>query len=284
VTRFVVSGVFSVIVLLLVTAWIGGQRQRNRVTSQEQALFDAVGSVDQRSLDSGLPENVPAPVARYLRRAVPEGASRILIARLEQEGTLRTGVDTDRWFSFTARHVAAPPATGFLWNARVAAAPLIHLRVVDAFIEGQGSGRVTLLSAFTVGSDEGTMAMNSGAQHRYLAEAVWYPTALFPSPFLTWRRLDDARAVATLTVGDITVSLEFRFGDEGEVTGIFTPGRWGRFADGYAQVGWEGHFSKYEMRDGFWIPTEGEVGWYVDDAWRPVWRGRLTDVQYELAP
>ena len=68
-----------------------------------------------------------------------------------------------------------------MWNARVEVAPLLHVRVCDALVEGRGSGHVSLLSAFTVSSDSGTPEMNAGSLHRYLAEAVWYPVALLPS-------------------------------------------------------------------------------------------------------
>jgi hypothetical protein len=118
--------------------------------------------------------------------------------------------------------------------------------------------------------------MNSGSLHRYLAEAVWYPTALLPGPKLKWTEIDATRALATLTDHGVTVSLEFRFAGTGEVTGIYTPGRWGTFPGGYRQVPWEGHFRDYRERDGIVVPAEGDVGWYIDGEWRAVWKGTVT--------
>jgi hypothetical protein len=178
--------------------------------------------------------------------------------------------------SFEAEHIVVPPATGFVWNARVRAAPLIHVRVRDALVQGTGSGHVSLLSAFTVSADADTPEMNSGSLHRYLAEAVWYPTALLPSATLRWTEIDATRSLATLTSHGVTVSLEFRFAETGEVTGIYTPGRWGTFPGGYRQVPWEGHFRDYRTRDGIFVPTEGDVGWYVDKEWHAVWKGSIT--------
>jgi hypothetical protein len=178
---------------------------------------------------------------------------------------------------FEATHTAVPAATGFVWNARVSIAPLLHVRVRDSFVEGQGSGRVTILSAFPVASDGGTPEMNSGSLHRFLAEAVWYPTALVPSSKLQWRAIDDNRALATLTVSGVSVSLEFRFADTGEVLGIFTPARWGAFDAGYQQRPWEGHFRNYQLRDGIRVPLAGDVGWYVDGEWQAVWNGIVTE-------
>jgi hypothetical protein len=106
---------------------------------------------------------------------------------------------------------------------------------------------------------------------------VWYPIALLPGPTLQWSPIDSTRALATLTDHGISVSLEFRFADTGEVTGIYTPGRWGTFGGGYEQRPWEGRFRNYERTNGFRLPTEGEVGWYVDDEWRAVWKGTILE-------
>jgi hypothetical protein len=177
---------------------------------------------------------------------------------------------------FEAEHTVVPPATGFVWNARVRVAPLVHIRVLDSLVEGKGTGQVSLLSAFAVSAAADTPEINSGSLHRYLAEAVWYPLALLPSPQLKWTALDSTRALATVTNHGVTVSLEFRFSETGEVRSIYTPGRWGAFAEGYRQVPWEGHFRDYREREGFLVPSEGDVGWYVGNKWHAVWRGSIT--------
>jgi hypothetical protein len=192
---------------------------------------------------------------------------------------LRTDVHTERWMPFEAEHIVVPPAAGFVWNARVRIAPLAYVRVRDALIEGEGSGQVGLFSAFTVSAAANTPEMNSGSLHRYLAEAVWYPTALLPGPNLRWTGIDETSALATLTDHGISVSLEFRFGGSGEVSGIYTPARWGTFPDGYKQVPWEGQFRGYQERDGVLVPTKGEVGWYVDNTWHAVWKGTVIGFQ-----
>lgn len=73
--------------------------------------------------------------------------------------------------------------------------------------------------------------------------------------------------------------LEFRFGDTGEVTGIYTPARWGTFGGRYHQRPWDGHFRNYQDRGGIRVPLEGDVGWYVEGAWHAVWRGTITSFE-----
>ncbi|MEX0870550.1 MAG: DUF6544 family protein [Aquisalimonadaceae bacterium] len=227
--------------------------------------------------------DLPAPVARYFTRVLQQRPPIIRLAHLTQVGTLRTDVEGDRWLKFEASQIVAPPSIGFLWNARVSMAPLLHVRVRDALISGHGSGQVSFLSAFTVAAAGDNPEMNSGALHRYLAEAVWYPTALLPSANLQWSAIDDNTALATLTDNGVTVSLVFRFNGADEVTGIYTSARWGTFDGGYRQVPWEGHFRKYVNRGGMLVPTEGEVGWYMAGEWRSVWKGTVTDLDYEFA-
>ena len=267
---------------MILVGLIGLRRERRLQSALVEQLLSAGGSEGFRQSSAvGSKSGLPVPVARYLDWALPQG-KRILSARLQQAGILRTDARSDRWMSFEAEHLVAPPAVGFAWNARVAVAPFVHVRVRDALVAGQGSGRVSLLSAFLVAADGGTAEMNSGSLHRYLAEAVWYPTALLPSAKLRWSAIDENRALATLTEGGTTVTLEFRFADTGEVTGIYTPARWGSFDRGYKRLPWEGHFRNYEEVQGMVVPMEGEVGWYLEEEWQPVWRGRVTSASYEL--
>lgn len=263
--------------------WFGFRSQQRALSELGESLLRA------RSLRGAAQVNVndlgglPAPVARYFRRVLQQEQPLIRLARFTQVGTLRTDARGDRWLAFGASQIVAPPAIGFLWNARIAMAPLLHVRVRDAYIAGHGSGHVSVLSAFTVAAAGGNLEMNSGALHRYLAEAVWYPTALLPSAALRWSAIDEHTALATVTDNGVTVSLEFRFDDAGEVAGIYTPARWGTFDGGYKQVPWEGHFRNYVNRCGMRVPSEGEVGWYVDGEWRSVWKGTITDSTYEFA-
>lgn len=276
-------GFGSVAAALALALWIGSRRQREALSDLVEPLVRAARSGKTPQPDAEDLERLPAPVARYLEWALPH-RQQIGLIRLRQTGILRTVVHRERWMAFEAEHIAAPRPVGFVWNARVAIAPLLHLRVRDAFVAGQGSGQVSLLSALTVAADAGTPEMNAGSLHRFLAEAVWYPTALLPSTKLSWSAIDDHKALATLIECGVRVSLEFHFADTGQVTGVYTPARWGRFEGGYKQLPWGGRFRSYEEQQGVRVPMEGEAGWYLADEWRAVWRGRITSAALDLAP
>lgn len=234
----------------------------------------------------GLPtpdlSGLPPPVRRYLEKALPPGVRRMALARYAQAGALRTRPDSQQWMRFTATHTIAPANAEFLWSAQVAAFPLLSLGITDSLLEGTGAGQVALGSALTVASAAGVPELTSGALHRFLAEAPWYPAALLPSAALTWAPIDASRALATLSVGTTTVSLEFRFSADDDIVGIYTPGRWGRFDGKYKRVAWEGRFSGHRGHQGVRVPTQGEVGWYLGGVWQPVWRGSVVKADFEF--
>jgi hypothetical protein len=281
-TKVLLIGLTVVTAAIVLALSVGTRRQQSALSTLVDRLIQPTNA--SRGTDPTLEEfdNLPAPVARYLQWALPEPIPQIRVARFSQVGTLRTDARSTRWMPFTACHLVVPQSEGFLWNARVRIAPWLHVQVIDSLITRRGSGHVRLLSALTIAADAGTPEMNSGSLHRYLAEAVWYPTALLPSAKLHWTRIDADKALATLSDNGVTVSLEFRFAGTGEVTAIYTPARWGSFDGGYKQLPWEGHFNNYEERAGMLVPTECEVGWHSNGDWEAVWKGQVTAVTYEL--
>ena len=272
----------ALIATLAAVLWLARSIQARIVVATVNGMEDRARRQPTPPLPQQALETLPPPVLRYLNHALPPPVRGLTLIQYQQQGTLRTNARSENWMQFTASQVIAPGTTEFIWTAHVEIAPLLHVQVKDSLIGGQGSGQVALLSAVPVASDGGTMEMNSGSLHRFLAEAVWYPSALLPSSQLTWTPIDDSRAVATLTNGSVTVSLEFRFSTDNEVTGIYTPGRWGSFDGGYKQVAWEGKFRNYSRRNGVLVPTSGEVGWYIDGQWQSVWRGTVVSASIEV--
>ena len=263
----------SVVAFALAVLAVGREVQQRSISAHRTRLAAAAW----RERLPPLPADLPAPVRRYLDYAFPDGPRPLGIVRLRNRGVLRTDPSSPRWMPFSATQFATSRPRAFLWDARVA-----HglLGVVDGYADGHGAGRVTVPGAVTVDEAHAIAELDSGALHRYLAEAVWYPDALWPGNGLSWTAIDARRARATLVDGGQRVSLEFRFAPDGAVESIHTPGRWGRFDGGYRQVAWEGHFSGSMRVQGVRVPARGEVGWYVGGAWRPVWRGRIESIAF----
>jgi hypothetical protein len=258
-------------------------RERKDTANLQDKLLGTPARQARAAVSKSSLADLPEPVARYFRYALGDGQAFIRVARYKQKGQLRTEMHARRWLSFEATEVVTTRSPGFIWDARVRIAPWLHVRVRDAYLAGQASGRVSLLSAHRVADQHGLTQLNSASLHRYLAEAVWYPTALLPAAGVQWKAIDNNRALATLKDSGIAVSLEFHFNDAGEITGVSTPGRWRSVKGGFRLTPWEGRFHTYEKRAGMRIPVEGEVGWYGAGQLQLVWKGRIEDLSYEFA-
>ncbi len=280
--KWILIGLGVIVICIAISFIVGRARETAKLDRTVEMLVDqgSVPDVDVVDFDSF--SDLPPPVARYFKHVLVDNQKLIKTARMHQSGMLRTNIKTDVWFSFTANQVVVPPAIGFIWNAKVEMPLGTHVRVLDSYIAGVGAGRVSILSAFAVASEAGDTKLNSGALHRYLAEAVWFPTALLPQSGVVWSSIDDRSAKAILTNSGNSVSLEFRFNDADEVVAIYSSGRFGRFDGEYKKVPWEGHFRDYQIRGGMLIPMCGEVGWYEEETLDLVWKGNLIDVQYQL--
>jgi hypothetical protein len=271
--------------VLAVLLWVGTIRNDRAATRIEDELIQQAHAARGTGATVNFAEldHLPGVVARYLRFALRDGQPTIRMARFSQIGELRTDDRSDHWSAYRADQIVTPVPPAFVWDARVRVAPLLHVRVRDAYVGGRGVGQVSLLSAISLSQEQGGAELNAGELYRYLAEAVWFPTALLPSAGVRWTPIDDSKALATLTHAATTVSVEFRFGDLGEVTGIYTPARGRRVGSNYQPTPWEGHHLQYIERDGMRVPTQGDVGWYLNGEWQPVWRGTITSATYEFA-
>jgi hypothetical protein len=227
--------------------------------------------------------DLPAPVARYFAHVLAPGQAPSRAARIEQAGEFRTGGADAGWSPFTAvQHFSVSPP-GFVWNADIRMAPFLSVRVRDGYVGGTGEMRVRLAALLPMVDRSGGPGLNAGALLRWLAEAVWFPTALLPGRGVTWEPVDDSTARATLADGATRVSLEFTFSPEGEIVRAYTPGRPRDVGGTDVPTPWECRYRDYGWVDRVRIPRAGEVEWILPEGRLPYWRGRVVGVEYERA-
>lgn len=277
-----VTAVAAVCLAMAALAAAGRSREKARTAQLRDRLLRVALQSPSRRVRHGALGTLPDPVVRYFCYALADGQPIVRAARFRQRGTLRTGIESDRWLEFTAEHLIVPPAVAFVWDARVRLSAGIHLRVLDSYGDDGGRGRVSLLSALPLAAAAGEPELGAAALQRYLAEAVWCPTALLPEAGVVWSAVDDRSALATLRDRNHTVSVEFRFDEAGEITSVYSPSRYRLVHGQFHPTPWEGRFSHYEKRFGMSVPTYGEVGWHDrDDRLHLVWKGRIVDADYD---
>lgn len=226
---------------------------------------------------------LPPPVKQYFETVLTEGQAVVASVQMTQKGTFNMSETGEVWRSFVAEQLVVSRRPGFLWHARMRILPGFSVRVHDAYARGEGVLTVSLLGALTIAEMRDHQSVAQGELFRYLAEAAWYPTALLPSSNLTWSPVDDRSAIATLTDGEVQVSLLVRFSQDNLIESVRAEAR-GRAVGGKTiPTPWEGRWQAYESRDGMLVPTEGEVAWLLPEGRKPYWRGTVTGIQYQFA-
>lgn len=281
--KLVIAGILLVAASLGAAVHMGTRRWEAQTARLTRQLARSTPKRAAAAVSFGSFEKLPAPVGRYFRRVLKEGQPFVHMARITQTGQFNIGEAAENWKAFDARQIISTEPPGFIWEADIRSAPLMKVRVRDVYLAGRGSMQGRIFSLIPVVAEHGRPQLNAGALHRYLAEAVWLPTALLAGERINWREVDDHRATASITDGGTAVSLEFHFNDADEITGVFTDGRY-RKADGsYMLTPWAGYFRGYQEINGMRIPTEGEVEWRLPHGPQPYWKGRITSVDYDFA-
>jgi hypothetical protein len=269
------------------TVALAGRRWDDETARAVARLYDAAGTapVEPGKPDNGDPydpgriADAPEPVRRYLAFALAARQRGVRRARLEHAGEFAS--QPRQWKPFTSvQHVTAD-RPGFVWDARLPMPPLpVAVRVRDGYVAGVGSTRAAVGALVPVGGQEGTPEVAASALWRYLAEAVWLPTALLPTERLTWTAVDDSTARATLRDRGAAAVADFHFGPSGEVVRV-TGTRYRAVGDGQALTATVGWHRAYARVDGMMIPTEGEVAWLLPEGPHAYWRASLTRATYE---
>lgn len=228
-------------------------------------------------------EGLPPPVRRFFAAALRPGQPMIAAAHLSHAGTFNMGETRPNWKPFTSTEVVTVRRPGFDWDGKIGMVPGLPVRVHDAYVAGEGILEVRLLGLVKMVDLRGTADLAKGELLRYLAEAMWYPTALLPSQGVRWEPIDDASARATLSDGGTTVSLDFHFAADGLIESTRAAARPRTLGGTVVASPWGGRGWKYERRDGMRIPMAGEVAWLMPDGAYPYWRGEITSLRYEFA-
>lgn len=269
-------------VVLLFLLWggavaLGARLWSGRVETLIQRMQAAEGSIGARRRDLEAMDALPPPVARYLRRVLPEGVALPLRLEMEHSGRFDMGEGEENWKPFTSRQHVTLERPGFVWDGRIAMAPGLPVRVIDAYVAGEGLLVPAVLGLVPLARLEGGGAIAEGELLRWLAEAAWYPSVLLPGGGVAWRAVDDHSAEAWLRDGAVEVRLLFHFGEDDLIASVRAEGRGRLVAGRMLPTPWEGRWWGYAEKGGILVPTEGEVAWILPDGAKPYWRGRLTD-------
>ncbi|MGA1411773.1 MAG: DUF6920 family protein [Prochlorotrichaceae cyanobacterium] len=226
-------------------------------------------------------EDLPFVVQRYLREALTDGQPLITQVQAEHQGQFNLGGATQRWFPFTSQQRVMIQPPGFLWDAQISPIPgIAQVLVHDAYIGGEGILTASLGGWISMMKIQARGAISQGELQRFLAEALWYPTALLPSQGVKWIALDETTAQVILRDGLIIITMTVYFNAQGLVDRVQVEDRVRAVGDRFIPTPWEGRFWDYQRWGQMLIPLQGEVAWLLPEGRCPYWRGTLTSVDY----
>ncbi|MGB5832264.1 MAG: DUF6544 family protein, partial [Thiohalocapsa sp.] len=228
-------------------------------------------------------DSLPTPVRRYLGMVLADGQPMITAAAIAQRGSFNMSDSGEQWRPFRSEQRVIMRRPGFDWDARITMLPGLTVRVHDAYVAGEGVLFASLLGLVPVVDLQGMPALAEAELMRFLAEAPWYPTLLLPSQGVQWDAVDGDAALVTLSDGEVSASLLFRFGSDGLAASVHAEARARTVGGLQVPTPWEGHWTAYERRNGMLVPTEGEVAWVFTNGARPYWRGRIIALKHEFA-
>ena len=272
----------AVVVVVLVAAlimWERGNWRNHKKQLAEAVLHHAEN--DNRFVDLTEVEALPEPVRRYFHFVLSNGQPVIRQAIIRQRGGFRATPQTSGWADMNAVQYFSAATKAFMWDASIAIMPGLEINVCDSYVNGQGAMNAKLMAIFTVVDAHGDEQLNSSALQRYLAESVWFPTALLPSQGVTWEAVNSNKAKATITGAATTVSLEFEFNAIGEVVSVYAADRYREVNGAYEPTAWLGRFSNYINVEGYLVPSKAEVEWLLKDQRYPYWKADHLEIQYK---
>lgn len=270
--------IFAIIILFFTASFIANLQFVHKANKEVVEFFntnvkpkDEVKIINQTDLEA-----LPASVQKWLEYSQVIGKEEIISARSKQTVVMKLS-QKQHWMPVEAEQYFTIDEPGFIWRAKVKAAPAIHIAARDKYHRGEGNMLIKINSLITIADSHGK-EMDQGTLLRYLAEIVWVPTAALRD-YIQWEEIDANSALATMSYQGVTASGVFTFNDQGEVLN-FTAERYGEFNGEFRLETWLVLMEDYREFEGIRVPTKGEVVWKLKDGDFSWYHFQVKDLEY----
>jgi hypothetical protein len=258
--RKVLLGAMAAAAAVAAVAYGARVRFGHRVAVEARELWTTLPAA--RPIAREQLERLPAPVRRYLDKAIGSRQSAVRTVRLVHGGTFRARLD-GAWLPIRGEQYFTADPPGFLWWGRVRMAPGIWIDARDRSVGGIGHMYVAAESLLPIADSRGP-ELDVSALGRLLGELAWLPTAMLDERYVTWSPVDETRAKASLTVGSRTATGTFAFGDD-DLPATFTAERHFDLGDGRSVPRlFSGRVSDYRLVGGLLVPFRIKGAWHVE--------------------
>ncbi|MGS0764532.1 DUF6544 family protein [Syntrophomonas curvata] len=256
ITLIAMSVLFIAAILIFTASFVAGIVFNRHAAGEVEELFGQLKSGGETVEDSDLAD-LPPCVQKWMEYSGVVGQPEIQTVRMKKNGLLRTKPGQS-WMKFSDEQYFRLDEPGFIWKARIKAAPLIFLMGRDKYYEGHGNMLIKFLGLAKVADASGPET-DQGTLLRYLAESVWFPSAALSS-YVIWEEIDVNSAWATMNYRGISASGVFEFNQKGEPVS-FVAQRYMAANGQFSLETWSTHMKDYEAFNEIKIPAQADIVW-----------------------
>ena len=248
------------------------QTDTGRILNRSKIISEQI--ITEKDL-SGLPH----PVQKWLRNSGVFGQPFITNAKITQNLEMKMKPVQEKWLQATALQYSTVDVPAFVWSVDARMNSLIGFKGRDKFEDGKGEMLIKLEGLVNVVNENGEK-LDEGSLQRYLGEMVWLPTLAF-SQYVSWEKLNDSTAIATLNYMGTTGSGTFYFNSEGDFVKFSAMRFKGSEADA-KRYQWVLQVKEYESFEGIRVPSKMTATWKLEkEDW--TWlKLEITDINYNV--
>lgn len=269
-------------VILLLVFEVGGANFafKNMVKKEVSQMHANMVTSDLEIVSKQMIGHLPSSVKNWLNNSGIVGHEMISSMHIKQDVLMKLKPKQKEWYTATVDQYNTTHPPVFNWNVDMQMNPLMSVTGRDKFDDGKGAMLIKAFSIFPVVDVKETTKVNQAVLQRFLAEIVWYPSAVL-SNYIAWEAIDDQSAKATMSHKGITGSGIFHFDENGDVS-KFTTMRYMGMDDNATLEKWVVEIEETKVMNDLRIPTQVKVFWELEDenwTWLKI---KVTDVEYDL--
>ena len=265
------------ILCVSIVAYANYNFNRN-VSSEINKIFSQTTIKPHSLITAEMINPLPPPVQKWLNNSGIIGKEKIYTVRLKQKALMKMKPEQENWIEAYAEQYFTIDKPAFVWKVRMQMMSFVNISGRDKFIDGKGEMLIKIFSLFPVVNSRNNEKINSGTIQRYLGEIVWFPSAAL-IPNITWEKINEFSAKATMTYGGTTGSGVFYFDENGNFKKFTAQRYMGSGKDAKLRE-WIITAKESSIINGISIPVKLDATWKLDSGNWTWLKLEITDIEY----
>jgi hypothetical protein len=268
----------NLIILIFVIFSFAAWNFNGQIEKELDSLLSQTTVADSKVITAEMLAPLPVPVQKWLTNSGVVGKKPIQTAYFEQKTKMKLKPDQTQWYPADVKQYITIDRPGFLWKVNMKMFSSINVAGRDKFQDGQGAMTIkigSLIPVVNMSNDDNT---DQSTMQRYLMELVWYPSAVL-SPYITWEKVDENSAKATMTYKGVSGSATFYFDESGNVEKV-SAFRYRDSGENAERKECIGEAKEFGVIGGIKIPTKVDITWVLDDGLFTWYRTEILSGKY----